>query len=161
MEGANEHRPYTRSINPRRGQSRYERLIQEVLAATRDNPFVRMVKNLSDGLERLSERGYDRRSVPARRPGIETVNKLLLAAPRVPILVLTALDDQGIASQAVQHEAQIISRGVTSTATHCRGFCPHDLPQDSRRRPVRRRDMPKSRLTRLVTQFSVRTVRAR
>jgi diguanylate cyclase (GGDEF)-like protein/PAS domain S-box-containing protein len=38
--------------------------------------------------------------------GIETLDRLLLAAPRVPILVLSGPNDEGIASQAVQRGAQ-------------------------------------------------------
>src|SRR3984893_4223355 len=87
-----------------------ERLIREVLAATGDNPFhFEWAKNLSDGLERLNKGGItaiiaDLFLLDSR--GIETVDKLLLAAPRIPILVLSGVDDQGIALQAVQHGAR-------------------------------------------------------
>jgi diguanylate cyclase (GGDEF)-like protein/PAS domain S-box-containing protein len=87
-----------------------EKLIREVLAATRDNPFqLECVQNLSDGLARLRKGGI--RAVVADlflpdSQGIETLDKLSLAAPCVPILVLSSLDDEGIASQAVQHGAQ-------------------------------------------------------
>jgi PAS domain-containing protein len=67
------------------------------------------VKNLSDGLERLRKGGITAIIADLFLPdsrGIETVDKLLLAAPRVPILVLSCVDDQGIALQAVQHGAQ-------------------------------------------------------
>ena len=87
-----------------------ERLIREVLAATGDNPFhFEWAKNLSDGLERLNKGGITAIIADLFLPdsrGIETVDKLLLAAPRIPILVLSGVDDQGIALQAVQHGAQ-------------------------------------------------------
>jgi FixJ family two-component response regulator len=44
-------------------------------------------------------------SLPNRQ-GMDTVDRLLLAEPRVPILVLSGMGDECIASQAVQHGAQ-------------------------------------------------------
>jgi len=86
------------------------KLVREALTHTRFGPFqIEWVKNLSDGLERLSKGGIEGVLADLFLPdsqGIETLDKLLLAAPRVPILVLSGLDDEGIASQSVQHGAQ-------------------------------------------------------
>ncbi len=86
------------------------RLVREALTDTRFGPFqIEWVKNLSDGLERLSKGGIEAVLADLFLPdsqGIETLDRLLLAAPRVPILVLSGLDDEDIASQTVQHGAQ-------------------------------------------------------
>src|ERR1700730_17333409 len=86
------------------------KLIREALTDKRFGPFqIEWVKNLSDGLERLSKGGIEALLADLLLPdsqGLETLDRLLLAAPRVPILVLSGLDDEGIASQAVQHGAQ-------------------------------------------------------
>jgi CheY-like chemotaxis protein len=85
-------------------------LIQEALSDTRVGPYqIECVENLSDSLERLSKGGIVAILADLFLPdsqGIETLDRLLLAAPRVPILFLSGLDDEGIASQAVQRGAQ-------------------------------------------------------
>jgi len=85
-------------------------LVQRALANTRFGPFqVEWVKNLSDGLERLSKGGIEAVLADLSLPdsqGIETLDRLLLAAPLVLVLALSGLDDQDIASQTVQHGAQ-------------------------------------------------------
>jgi diguanylate cyclase (GGDEF)-like protein/PAS domain S-box-containing protein len=86
------------------------KLIREALTDTIFGPYqIEWVKNLSDGLKRLSKGGIEAVLADLFLPdsqGIETLDRLLLAAPRVPILVLSGLDDDGIASQTVQHGAQ-------------------------------------------------------
>jgi diguanylate cyclase (GGDEF)-like protein/PAS domain S-box-containing protein len=86
------------------------KLVREAFKYTRFGPFqIEWVKNLSDGLERLSKGGIDAVLADLFLPdsqGIETLDRLLFAAPRVPVLVLSGLDDEGIASQAVRHGAQ-------------------------------------------------------
>jgi CheY-like chemotaxis protein len=86
------------------------KLVREALADTRFGPFqVECAKNLSDGLERLSKGGIEAVLADLFLPdsrGIETLDTLLVAAGRVPILVLSGVDDQDIASQALQHGAQ-------------------------------------------------------
>jgi diguanylate cyclase (GGDEF)-like protein/PAS domain S-box-containing protein len=85
-------------------------LVQRALNNTRFGLFqIEWVKNLSDGLERLSKGGIDAIIADLSLPdsqGLETLDRLLLAARQVPILVLSGLDDEGIASQTVQHGAQ-------------------------------------------------------
>jgi diguanylate cyclase (GGDEF)-like protein/PAS domain S-box-containing protein len=86
------------------------KLVREALADTRFGPFqVECAKNLSDGLERLSKGGIEAVLADLFLPdsrGIETLDTLLIAAGRVPILVLSGVDDQDIASQTLQHGAQ-------------------------------------------------------
>jgi CheY-like chemotaxis protein len=103
------------------------KLVREALTDTRFGPFqIEWVKNLSDGLQRLSKGGIQAVLADLLLPdsqGIETLDRLLLAAPRVPILVLSGLDDQDIASQTYSTAPKIISQRVTSTATRCRELC--------------------------------------
>jgi diguanylate cyclase (GGDEF)-like protein/PAS domain S-box-containing protein len=85
-------------------------LIREMLADPRVGPFqVEWVENLSGGLERLSKGGIAAIVTDLSLPDsqdLQTVDRLLLAAPRVPILVVSGLDDEDMGSQAVQHGAQ-------------------------------------------------------
>jgi diguanylate cyclase (GGDEF)-like protein/PAS domain S-box-containing protein len=88
----------------------YAMLIRKMLADPRVAPFqVEWVENLSGGLERLSKGGIaaivSDLSLPDSQ-GLRTVDRLLLAAPRVPILVVSGLDDEDMGSQAIQHGAQ-------------------------------------------------------
>src|ERR1700675_4445748 len=90
--------------------------VREALINSSDGPFkVVWVRRCSEGLERLTregERGTD--SITASlfalsRPdthGIETFDRLFLAAPKIPILVLSASQDEHIAKLAVQRGAQ-------------------------------------------------------
>jgi diguanylate cyclase (GGDEF)-like protein/PAS domain S-box-containing protein len=84
--------------------------IQIALASTRFGPFqIEWVTNLSDGLERLSKGEIEAVLTDLSLPdsqGMETLNRLLLAAPHVPILVLSGAEDEDIASQTVRHGAQ-------------------------------------------------------
>ena len=86
------------------------KLIREALTDKRFGPFqIEWVKNLSDGLERLSNGGIEAVLADLLLPdsqGIKTLDRILLAAPGVPILVISGLDDEGMASQAVQHGAK-------------------------------------------------------
>lgn len=84
-------------------------LILKVLADARDGPFdMRWVSKLSDGLEQLSKSGIDAILLKlslAHGDGIEVFDKLFLAAPQIPILVLGVSDDEDVGRQAVQHGA--------------------------------------------------------
>jgi diguanylate cyclase (GGDEF)-like protein/PAS domain S-box-containing protein len=93
--------------------------VREALTDARGGPFqVEWVRRCSDGLERLArEAGRERRGtfgivavlVDLFLPdshGIETFDRLFRAAPRIPILVLSASRDEDIAKLAVQHGAQ-------------------------------------------------------
>jgi diguanylate cyclase (GGDEF)-like protein/PAS domain S-box-containing protein len=86
------------------------RAVREALADSRQGPFeVEWVTRLSDGLDRLSRNGI--RAILLNMflsdsEGIETLDKLVLAAPRIPILVLSAPANEDIARQAIQRGAQ-------------------------------------------------------
>jgi diguanylate cyclase (GGDEF)-like protein/PAS domain S-box-containing protein len=93
--------------------------IQAALAASRDALFrVEWVQECSEGVERLSEyvshlkagtRDLDAILLDLFLPdsqGVETFDQVYALAPYVPILVLTAPQDEAIAKMAVQHGAQ-------------------------------------------------------
>ena len=86
------------------------KVIQRALADSRDGPFdVEWVKGLSGALERLSKNGIQAVLLDLILPdsqGIETFERVLLAAPYVPILVLVGLDNEDIAKRAVHGGAQ-------------------------------------------------------
>jgi diguanylate cyclase (GGDEF)-like protein/PAS domain S-box-containing protein len=92
------------------------RAVREALINSSDGPFkVEWVRRCSEGLERLAREGTEGTdSVTAvlvdlflpDSHGIETFDRLFLAAPQIPILVLSASHDEGIAKLAVQHGAQ-------------------------------------------------------
>ncbi len=86
------------------------KVIQAALADIGYGPFdVESVRQLSDGYERLGKEGIGAVLVDLFLPdsqGIETLDKLLLAAPHVPILVLSGPGDEDIAMQALQRGAQ-------------------------------------------------------
>src|SRR3989441_101105 len=86
------------------------KVIQAALSDPRYGPFdVESVRQLSDAYERLGKEGIGAVLVDLFLPdsqGIETFNKLLLAAPHVPFLVLSAPGDEDIAMQALQRGAQ-------------------------------------------------------
>ncbi|MGC1687106.1 MAG: EAL domain-containing protein, partial [Candidatus Acidiferrales bacterium] len=87
-----------------------EKLVREALMDTRFGPFqMEWAQTLSDGIERLSKGGIDAVMADLFLPdsrGIETLDRLLPLASRVPILVLSGLGDQDIASQTIQRGAQ-------------------------------------------------------
>ena len=87
-----------------------EKLVREALIDTRFGPFqMERVKNLSDGIDRLSKGSIDAVLADLFLPdsqGIKTLDALLLAAPHVPILVLSGVGDQDIASLTIQRGAQ-------------------------------------------------------
>jgi diguanylate cyclase (GGDEF)-like protein/PAS domain S-box-containing protein len=82
----------------------------EALADPRAGPCtVEWVKLLAEGLQRLKSGGISVVLLDLYLPdsqGIETFNKLLRAAPRIPILILTSLADEGAAEQACQRGAK-------------------------------------------------------
>ena len=90
--------------------------VREALINSSDGPFkVVWVRRCSEGLERLTREGEQGTDIttavlvdlflPDSR-GIETFDRLFLAAPRIPILVLSAAQDEHIAKLAVRHGAQ-------------------------------------------------------
>ncbi len=84
--------------------------ILEALADPRECPFdVEWVTRLSGGLERLGAGGVDLVLLDPFLPdsqGIATFDKLFLAAPQIPILILCGLSDEGTANEAIGRGAQ-------------------------------------------------------
>jgi diguanylate cyclase (GGDEF)-like protein/PAS domain S-box-containing protein len=84
--------------------------IRAALAESRDESFaVEWVANLNAGLERLSKGGIKAILLNlslSDSQGIETFDKLNLIACHVPILILSDLDQEDIAQQAIQRGAQ-------------------------------------------------------
>lgn len=86
------------------------RLLQEMLAEVRGFSFdLKCADRLSLGLEHLAEGGIDLLlldlSLPDRR-GLEALARANAQAPKVPIIVLSSLDDEALAVKAVQEGAQ-------------------------------------------------------
>jgi len=86
------------------------RLIQEMLREARGVSFsAEHVASLAAALERLAAGGIDVMLLDLGLPdaqGLETLIKAHECAPNVPILILTGLDDEELAIQAVQEGAQ-------------------------------------------------------
>jgi diguanylate cyclase (GGDEF)-like protein/PAS domain S-box-containing protein len=86
------------------------RLVREALASVKFAAFkVEWAKTLGEGLEHLARGGFTVVITDLFLPdsqGLDTLDKILLAAPRVPVLVLSGLDDEDIDSRTVQHGAQ-------------------------------------------------------
>ena len=85
-------------------------LIRESLAEGKDGEFrVRCVADLSEGLQALSEAKSDVALVDLSLPdrqGVATFHRLHAEAPHVPVVVLTGLDDESVAMEAVHAGAQ-------------------------------------------------------
>ena len=91
--------------NPRDAQT-----MQDALAESRDTTFqVEWVDRVSKGLDRLAAGPVDLILTDLQLPdsdGLETVSRLQAKANGVPMIVLTSLDDEGLAIQALQQGAQ-------------------------------------------------------
>src|ERR1035441_6269730 len=80
------------------------------LLGTKEGPFEsEIVTTLSQGLERLQEQGiwaiFVNLSLPDSK-GLDTLDKVLQAAPGVPTLVLDGADQEGIAAEAMRRVAK-------------------------------------------------------
>src|ERR1700709_43583 len=97
----------------------YATAIREALIYSSDGSFqVEWVRHCIEGIERLSRAGKQEKYRPqgisavladlclADSNGIGTFHRLFLAAPQIPILVLSALQDEEVAKLAVKHGAQ-------------------------------------------------------
>src|SRR5260370_40346936 len=80
-------------------------VIRAALAATGSGSFdVEWGRQLSAGLERLSKRGIDAVLLALSLPdsqGLETFDRLLIAAPYIPILLLGSLANAAFAKEAL------------------------------------------------------------
>src|SRR5580704_18007385 len=97
----------------------YATAIREALTASNHGAFqVEWVRHCIEGLERLVKSGRQERHRPdgiaavladlflADSHGIGTFDRLFCAAPQIPILVLSAAQDEDVAKLAVEHGAQ-------------------------------------------------------
>jgi two-component system cell cycle response regulator len=86
------------------------RLLREIISADQNCLFVlECVENLSTGLARLACGGVDVILLDLGLPdsrGFETFSKIRSAAPQLPVVVMTGLDDETLAVKAVQNGAQ-------------------------------------------------------
>ncbi|MCK5654059.1 MAG: PAS domain S-box protein [Dehalococcoidia bacterium] len=101
------------------------RLIQEMLAqSTQDGYQLECADRLSKGLECLGMRGIDLVLLDLGLPdsqGLDTFDKVHAQAPAVPIVLLTGLDDEIFALQAVRQGAQdYLVKGDVNSTLLCR-----------------------------------------
>ena len=86
------------------------RLIHKLLQAVQNTPFnIEHVERLATGLERLRANPIDAVLLDLTLPdsmGLETLNRVCAHVPNLPIVVLTSLDDEAIAIEAVRQGAQ-------------------------------------------------------
>ncbi|MBU2063489.1 MAG: response regulator, partial [Candidatus Omnitrophica bacterium] len=86
------------------------RLIQDLLAKVPDTHFeTASAQSLKEGLEKLGQNSFDIVLLDLSLPdskGLETFNKIFAQAPYLPIIVLTGLDDEVMATKAVRDGAQ-------------------------------------------------------
>jgi diguanylate cyclase (GGDEF)-like protein/PAS domain S-box-containing protein len=92
------------------GDAADARLIRGALADARGGPFdVQWVRKLSDGIESLRAGTVGAIFADLSLPdscGMDTLDRLLLAAPDVPVVVLCTLDEEPLALQGVQRGAR-------------------------------------------------------
>jgi diguanylate cyclase (GGDEF)-like protein/PAS domain S-box-containing protein len=91
-------------------------ILKTVLSGARDGPFaVESMTQLVDALERLRTGGIGAILVDLSLPdseGIATFDQLFAAAPHIPILILSAVEEEPLAVEAVQRGAQgYLSKG--------------------------------------------------
>lgn len=91
-------------------------ILQSVLPKAKDGPFaIEWVTRLSHALDRLRLGGVDIVLVDLSLPdsqGIETFDKLFLAAPETPIMTITSDEEDELATEAVLRGAQgFLSKG--------------------------------------------------
>jgi len=90
--------------------SALSKLIQESLAVTgRDAFHLECATRLSEGIERLEKGGIEAILLDLGLPdseGMETLEKLFLAAPHIPIMVLADAETEDLVTQALARGAQ-------------------------------------------------------
>src|SRR6202020_144574 len=86
------------------------RLIREMFSKERSDSFeLTHLSRMSDAVIHLARGGVDVVLLDMGLPdehGLDTVRRSLAAAPDVPVIVLTGLDDEVLASEAMMEGAQ-------------------------------------------------------
>lgn len=85
------------------------RLFEELLADAKTPFYIDHVRRLSDAVARLEKGGIDMVMSDLSLPdsqGLETFEKLHAAAPQVPVIVLSGMDDETLAVETVERGAQ-------------------------------------------------------
>ena len=101
-------------------------ILAELNSATEERFHVEWIAELSRGVERLGNRGVGAVVLDLTSPdshGVETFNKLFLASSRVPVLILTEVDAEEMARQAVQRGAHAYVFNNQSAGYRIRGQC--------------------------------------
>ena len=101
------------------GEEQDAQVVRDVLAKSRERDFrIQWVKSCAQGLERLAllpGRPLDRAHAIAAilvdlslpdLTGLKIVDRLVAAAPRIPIIVLSSQQDEAIAKKSIAHGAQ-------------------------------------------------------
>lgn len=101
--------------------------LEDALSKDKDGQFfVQRVSHLSEAMARLCNGGIDAIMASLALPdsqGVETFDKLFVAAPHVPIIVLCVADDEMRTTEAVQRGAQ----GYLSKDHFCSYLVPQTL----------------------------------
>lgn len=86
------------------------RLVSEMLADARAGTFVLVhIDSFTEALKRLTQQHFDIVLLDLILPdsrGLETLTRMQMAAPYIPIVVMSRMHDEALALQAVQHRAQ-------------------------------------------------------
>jgi len=85
------------------------RIIKEMFSERSQSVNLYCVENLSIGLEHIAAEHYDVILLDLSLPdsvGLETIKKVNLNKPDIPIVVLTGVDDENVAMDAISHGAQ-------------------------------------------------------
>lgn len=85
------------------------RLVQEYLSENGSHPEIRTASRLTDALEIAGGAALDAILLDLSLPdahGVEAVRRMQAAAPRVPIVILSGLEDEALAAEAVAAGAQ-------------------------------------------------------
>ena len=121
------------------------------------------VECMSDAEKHLAEhavRHYPARPGVARCQGLEAVRRAHAAAPRVPLVVLTGLDDESLAAQALQEGAQdYLIKGQIETRGLLRACAMPSSARSWKRRCSWKRNAPRSRSTASATPLFARISR--
>ena len=84
-------------------------LLRNALAETAELVDVTQVATMADAVVHLRDTAFDAALVDLTLPdsrGIHTLERLVASAPRLPLVILTGLDDEALAIEAIRKGAQ-------------------------------------------------------